>query len=64
MAGLKDNFLRFERVTTGASMLAACAMLAVASGLGLFQIFRPAHVDPVFPQRKHDRCLAIAGLGP
>ena len=39
MAGLKDNFLRFERFTTGVSMLAACAMLAVASGLGLFQIF-------------------------
>ena len=39
MAGLKDNFLRFELFTTGVSMLAACAMLAVASGLGLFQIF-------------------------
>ncbi len=39
MAGLKGNFLRFERFTTGVSMLAACAMLAVASGLGLFQIF-------------------------
>ncbi|HYF17837.1 MAG TPA: TRAP transporter small permease [Ramlibacter sp.] len=36
---MKDTFLRLERWITGAAMAAACAMLAVAAGLGLFQIF-------------------------
>jgi len=35
---LKAWFLRLERLSTGASMAAACLMLAVASSLGLFQI--------------------------
>jgi TRAP-type C4-dicarboxylate transport system permease small subunit len=35
---MKDNFLRLERWTSGFSMLAACAMLALAAGLGMFQI--------------------------
>ena len=39
MAGLKESFLRVERFTTAVSMTAACAMLATAAGLGLFQIF-------------------------
>ncbi len=35
---MKDTFLRVERVTTHASMYFACAMLALAAALGLFQI--------------------------
>ena len=35
---MKTAFLRFERWTTGLAMIAACAMLAVASGLAMFQI--------------------------
>ncbi|MDO8251744.1 MAG: TRAP transporter small permease [Rhodoferax sp.] len=35
---MKDNFLRLERWTSGFAMLAACAMLALAAGLGVFQI--------------------------
>ena len=35
---MKETFLRIERVTTNASMLFACAMLASAAGLGVFQI--------------------------
>ena len=35
---MKEIFLKFERYTTGFAMVAACAMLAVASSLGLFQI--------------------------
>ena len=35
---MKQAFLRFEGWCTGIAMFAACAMLAIASGLGLFQI--------------------------
>ncbi|MDD2924579.1 TRAP transporter small permease [Rhodoferax sp.] len=35
---MRDKFLRLERLTSGLSMLAACAMLALAAGLGVFQI--------------------------
>jgi TRAP-type C4-dicarboxylate transport system permease small subunit len=35
---MKQFFLTFERWTTGAAMVAACAMLAVAAALGIFQI--------------------------
>ena len=35
---MKDTFLRIERATTHASMYFACAMLALAAALGLFQI--------------------------
>ncbi len=35
---MKEAFLRLERLTTGLSMALACAMLVVASSLGLFQI--------------------------
>ena len=35
---MKQTFLRIERITTHASMLFACAMLATAAGLGVFQI--------------------------
>ena len=35
---MKDTFLRIERITTHASMYFACAMLALAAGLGVFQI--------------------------
>lgn len=35
---MKAWFLRLERLSTGASMAAACLMLAVAASLGLFQI--------------------------
>lgn len=35
---MKEKFLSIERWTTGFSMLMACAMLVVASGLGVFQI--------------------------
>jgi TRAP-type C4-dicarboxylate transport system permease small subunit len=35
---LKNTFLKLEHWTTNASMIAACAMLVVASCLGMFQI--------------------------
>jgi TRAP-type C4-dicarboxylate transport system permease small subunit len=35
---VKSAFLRFERVTTTAALIAACAMLALAASLGMFQI--------------------------
>ena len=35
---MKKIFLSFERYCTGAAMLGACAMLALASTLGMFQI--------------------------
>src|SRR3954471_14814497 len=35
---VKDDFLRFERFSSGLSMAGACAMLVVASALGMFQI--------------------------
>jgi TRAP-type C4-dicarboxylate transport system permease small subunit len=35
---MKQTFLRIERITTHVSMLFACAMLATAAGLGVFQI--------------------------
>ena len=35
---MKDTFLRLERWTTAGSMAASCAMLAIASCLGLYQI--------------------------
>ncbi len=35
---MKQLFLRLERVTTALSMYFACAMLAMAAGLGVFQI--------------------------
>ena len=35
---MKDTFLRIERITTSGAMAGACLMLAVASGLGMFQI--------------------------
>lgn len=35
---MKEVFLRIERWTTGAAMAAACAMLALAAALGMFQI--------------------------
>ena len=35
---MKAIFLRIERITTHASMYSACAMLALAAALGLFQI--------------------------
>ena len=35
---MKETFLRIERFTSAASMAGACAMLVVASGLGMFQI--------------------------
>ncbi len=35
---MRETFLRIERVTTGLAMVAACLMLVVASGLGMFQI--------------------------
>ena len=36
---MKQGFLRLERFTTGFAMLAACLLMAIASGLGLFQVF-------------------------
>lgn len=36
---MKPLFLRIERWTTALSLAVACAMLAIASSLGLFQIF-------------------------
>jgi TRAP-type C4-dicarboxylate transport system permease small subunit len=35
---VKETFLRIERMTSTLSMLAACAMLALAASLGVFQI--------------------------
>ncbi|HYF60196.1 MAG TPA: TRAP transporter small permease [Burkholderiaceae bacterium] len=35
---MKQTFLAFERAVTGTALLFACAMLAVAAGLGFFQI--------------------------
>lgn len=35
---MKNLFLRLERFTTAAAMAGACAMLVVASALGMFQI--------------------------
>jgi TRAP-type C4-dicarboxylate transport system permease small subunit len=35
---MKETFLRVERWTTGAAMAAACAMMAIAASLGMFQI--------------------------
>jgi TRAP-type C4-dicarboxylate transport system permease small subunit len=35
---MKDAFLAFERWATGAAMLTACAMMALAATLGMFQI--------------------------
>jgi TRAP-type C4-dicarboxylate transport system permease small subunit len=35
---MKTTFLKFERFTTGVAMGIACAMLVIASGLGMFQI--------------------------
>ena len=35
---MKDAFLRFERLVTGFAMSVACAMLAMAASLGMFQI--------------------------
>ncbi len=35
---MKESFLKLERWTSGLSMYAACAMLALAAGLGVFQI--------------------------
>ena len=35
---MKDKFLLFERWTSGFAMIAACAMMALAAGLGMFQI--------------------------
>jgi TRAP-type C4-dicarboxylate transport system permease small subunit len=35
---MKALFLRLERLTSGFSMLAACAMLTLAASLGVFQI--------------------------
>ena len=39
MSALKAAFLKFETWTTALAMAGACAMLATAAGLGLFQIF-------------------------
>jgi TRAP-type C4-dicarboxylate transport system permease small subunit len=35
---MKQSFLSFERITTGLALVVACAMLALAASLGLFQI--------------------------
>jgi TRAP-type C4-dicarboxylate transport system permease small subunit len=35
---MKQAFMRFERLTTGFAMLAACAMMTIAASLGMFQI--------------------------
>lgn len=35
---MKETFLKFERWTTGAAMVAACLMMVVAASLGVFQI--------------------------
>ena len=39
MSALKAAFLKLENLTTALAMVGACAMLATAAGLGLFQIF-------------------------
>ena len=36
---MRAAFLRFEQMATWVAMLAACAMMALAAGLGVFQIF-------------------------
>lgn len=35
---MKETFLRIERFTSGIALVGACAMLAIASSLGMFQI--------------------------
>ena len=35
---MKQTFLRIERFTSGMALVGACAMLAIASSLGMFQI--------------------------
>jgi len=35
---MKTAFLRFERFTTGFAMVTACAMMAIAASLGMYQI--------------------------
>ena len=35
---MKENFLKLERWTSGAAMYVACAMMALAASLGVFQI--------------------------
>ncbi len=35
---MKENFLRFERWTSGFAMYVACAMMALAASLAMFQI--------------------------
>ena len=35
---MKDNFLKLEQASTGLATVLACAMLAIAASLGLFQI--------------------------
>jgi TRAP-type C4-dicarboxylate transport system permease small subunit len=35
---MKEAFLKFERWTTGFSMVAACAMMVIAASLAMFQI--------------------------
>lgn len=36
---MKHVFMRVERVTTALALIGACAMLALAASLGLFQVF-------------------------
>ncbi len=35
---MRQAFLRFERATSGFAMVAACLLLAIAAGLGVYQI--------------------------
>lgn len=35
---MKQTFLKFERITTTTALVAACAMMAIAAALGMFQI--------------------------
>jgi TRAP-type C4-dicarboxylate transport system permease small subunit len=35
---MRQAFLRFERATSGLAMASACALLAIAAGLGVYQI--------------------------
>ncbi len=35
---MKDNFLKLEQASTGVATVLACAMLAIAASLGMFQI--------------------------
>ncbi len=35
---VKRTFLRLERISTGFAMLAACALMVIAAGLGMFQV--------------------------